>query len=78
MLPKSPLPVLVLAISLTTNVGGSLLDFARISNNNNDQHHRSLDAAEDCVTATIGKSEDDMEKVSIGNALYESGNFSIL
>ncbi|CAJ1937704.1 unnamed protein product [Cylindrotheca closterium] len=59
MLPKSLLSILVLAISLTTKVGGSLMDFARIknnnenNNNNNDQHHRSLDAAEDCVTATI-------------------------
>lgn len=56
MLPKSLLSIFVLAISLGPNVGGSLLDRSGFGSNR-DQHHRSLDAVEDCVTATIGKSE---------------------
>lgn len=61
MLPKILLSMLALGISFVPQVGGSLLDFIR----NNDQHHRSLDAAEDCVTATIGKSKEWMTKMDV-------------
>jgi len=60
MLPKFPLPILVVAISFTiTQVGGSFLDLAGRGADDtiisDPQYHRSLDAAEDCVAATIGK-----------------------